>query len=63
MNIAYQEGSTALAVDAADFKVYISVQETTGESAASANARCAYTHIIYYRTLVTDELVIKFAKP
>ena len=63
MNIAYKEGSTALAVDAVDFKVYISVQGTTGESAASANARCAYTHTIYYRTLDTDAWSLNLPNP
>ena len=55
VNIAYQEGSTALAIDAFDFTVNNSVLGTTGESAATANARCTYTHTTYYRTLDTDD--------
>ena len=63
MNIAYQEGSTAYAVDAFDFKVNKSVQGTTGESAATANARCAYTPTIYYRTLDTDVWSLNLPNP
>ena len=47
-------GSTAVAVPAFGFTVNNVILGTTGDSSTTANARCAYTHEFYYRTLETD---------
>ena len=41
-------------VGAFDFNVNNNVLVTFGATAATANARCAYTHKTYYRSLETD---------
>ena len=43
-----------MAVGDFDFKVNNIILGTTNVAAATANARCAYTHTTYYRTLETD---------
>ena len=43
-----------MAVGAFDFTVNNIILGTTNVAAATANARCAYTHTTYYRTLETD---------